>query len=110
MTAARDVALAWLRAFCAGDVDAVAALLAPDVHFRGPLHRSDSAAEYVDSLRRDPPERCDCRIHAVIADGEDVAIFYDYLKPAGPVTIAQHFRIRDGLVAGTRLVFDGRRS
>ncbi len=50
----KDVALAYLDAFCAADLEAIAIHLAPDFRLRGPLYHCDSAADYLDSgeLRR----------------------------------------------------------
>jgi ketosteroid isomerase-like protein len=51
----RDIALEYLRCFCAGDIDGLVPLLATDLSFKGTFHTYGSASEYVDSLRSDPP-------------------------------------------------------
>ena len=46
-----DVAIEFVKCFCAGDVDALAPLLTPDLKFKGPFFKFDSADAYLDSLK-----------------------------------------------------------
>lgn len=66
------------------------------------------AAEYLDSLRSDPPENCEYKILSVTEDDDAVAAFYEYQKPDKEMTIAQLFRIREKQIQNVLLVFDGR--
>ena len=54
----RDRALDFLKHFCAGDVDALPALLADDLQVTGPLFQFNARAAYLKSLRDDPSEPC----------------------------------------------------
>ena len=98
----------YLRCFCAGDVDGLAPLLAADLRFAGTFHNSGSAAEYLDSLRNDPPEKCDFKVLSVTENEDSVAVFYEYQKPDRVLQLAQLFRIEDGQIKDILLIFDGR--
>lgn len=98
----------FLRCFCAGDIDGLVPLLARDLKFTGTLHNFASAADYLDGLRRDPPQPCGYRVLSVTEGPDSVAVFYEYQKPARLMTIAQWFRFRDGKIVEMQVVFDAR--
>lgn len=102
----REVALEFLRCFCAPDIDGLAPLLARDLKFTGTLYSYDSAADYLDGLRRDPPQSCGYRVLSITEGPDSVAVFYEYQKPGRAVTIAQFFRLRDAKIVEMRVVFD----
>jgi len=52
----RELAIEFVRRFCAGDVATLAPLLAEEFRFSGPFFQFNSADAYLDALRRDPPE------------------------------------------------------
>ena len=104
----REVAMKYLRCFCAGDVDGLEPLLAPDLIFEGTFHTYHSDAEYLDSLRNDPPERCGYKVLSVTENEDSVAVFYEYEKPDREMQIAQLFKIKDQKINEVLLIFDGR--
>lgn len=104
----RDLALAFVRYFAAGDLGGLRTLLAPDLRFRGPLLRTNTADAYLDALASGPLQPAEARILHVGAGAEAVSVFYDYIRPAGLLTVAQLFRFQDGLIAETVVVFDAR--
>lgn len=104
----RELALKYLKHFCAGDIDGLAPLLAPDLVFSGPLYTYDSSEEYLNSLRNDPPEKCGYKILDVADNPNSVAVFYEYHKPDRKLLIAQLFKIKDRKINSILLIFDGR--
>jgi ketosteroid isomerase-like protein len=104
----REVAMNFLRRFCAGDVDGLALLLAEDLQFAGPFHQFNSRADYLDVLRQDPPETGGYRVLSVTESGDSVSIFYDHETSDRAITIAQWFRFRGEKISEMRLVFDTR--
>ena len=104
----RDIVLEYLRCFCAGDIDGLERLLAPELRFNGPLHSFDTARQYIDSLRADPPEKSRYDIVSITESDDSIAVFYEYHKPDYGMTIAQLFRISDRKISEILLVFDGR--
>ena len=104
----REVAMEFLRCFCAGDVNGLASLLAKDLQFKGPFHQFSSSDAYLDSLKNDPPEKCGYRVLSVTESGDSVSIYYDYEKSDGAITIAQLFKFKNQKISEVLLVFDGR--
>ena len=102
----REIALAYLQHFCTGDIDKLAPLLAPDLDFRGPLHASHLANDYLASLRNDPPESCDHNILSITENSDEVAVFYEYKKPDRTVPIVQLFTVKKVKIAKILLMFD----
>jgi hypothetical protein len=104
----QEIAMEYLRCFCAGDIDGIDALLADNLHFTGTLHTYHSAREYLDSLRKDPPEACDYKVLSITESDQHVALFYEYQKPDRTMQIAQLFRIEDEKIHKVLLIFDSR--
>ena len=61
----REIALEFLKCFCAGDVNSLDPLLAEDLQFNGPLYQFGSKDAYLDSLKDGPLEKCGYRILSV---------------------------------------------
>jgi hypothetical protein len=98
----------YLKRFCAGDIDGLEPLLAADLNFTGTFHTYHSASEYLDSLRRNPPEKCGYKVLSVTESEDSVAVFYEYQKTKQTVKLAQLFRITKQQIDDVVLVFDGR--
>jgi hypothetical protein len=104
----REVAMEFLKCFCAGDINGLVPLLAEDLQFTGPFHHFSSSNAYLDSLKNDPPEKCGYRVLSVTESGDSVSIYYDYEKSDGAITIAQLFTFKNQKIREILLVFDGR--
>jgi len=103
------VALAYLKAFERKDRAEVRRLLADEGAFIGPLNsftRADAFMEGADVFMQ-LTKKFD--VKKVIADGEDVCVFWDYttVVPSIPVTpIAEWFKIEAGKVKYAQLHFN----
>ena len=104
----REVAIEFLRCFCVGDVDGLAALLAEDLQFKGPFYQFSSRDAYVEVLKKDPPEQCGYHVLSIAESEDSVSIFYDYDKGDKALTIAQLFKFRLHKIHEILVVFDGR--
>jgi hypothetical protein len=105
----REASLEFLRAFCAGDIESLGALLTEDFRFEGPLHRSDSRSAYLSTLKKDPPkETANFNVFRVFEEDEEVCLIYEYSAEPGSVLIAQWNRFRGDKIAEMTLVFDAR--
>ena len=102
----RDIALEYIKSFCNANINALKPLLATDLQFKGPFHTFDSAEDYLESLRKDPPEKCQYNILSITENRESVVLFYEYLKPDCAILIAQLFKIDNQVIKETVLVFD----
>ena len=106
----RDLALEYLHCFCDGDIDGIEPLLADELMFVGPSHTYNSTAEYIDSLRADPPENSQYDIISVTQSDDNVALFYIYYKAGKEILVGQLFKIAEEKIKAVLLVFDGRES
>ena len=104
----REASLEFVRAFCGGDVDALAPLLADDLRFTGPFYQFGSAEEYLAILRDGSLEPNGYRLISVTENEDSVSVYYDYEKSDGTITIAQLFKFRCEKICEILVVFDGR--
>lgn len=104
----REIAMEFLRRFCAGDVDGLDSLLATALQFNGPFHQFHSSEAYLVSLKNNPPKKCSYRVLSVTECSDSVSIFYNYEKSDRTITIAQLFRFENQKISEILLVFDGR--
>jgi len=103
-----DVAIKFVKCFCAGDVDALAPLLTPDLKFKGPFFNFDSADAYLNSLKNGPLEKCGYQMLSITEGKDSVSINYDYEKSDRTIAIAQLFKFSNQKIQEILLVFDGR--
>ena len=101
----RQVALAFVQHFCAGEVAALARLLAEDLRFEGPRLRCESRAAYLAAYLAAPPRQAPCEVLQVLAEGDQAAVFYRYGHPPHALAIAQSFWVRGGLIQATQVYF-----
>ena len=106
----RERALEFVKRFAAGDVAGLEPLLSEDLRLAGPFLQVDSRTAYLEVLGRDPPEPCGVRLLSVTENSDTVAVFYEYEKRDGTLTIAQLFGFSNQRITEIRLVFDGRES
>lgn len=104
----RDIALEYIKSFCNANINALETLLADDLQFKGPFHTFNSSKDYLESLRNDPPEKCQYNILSITENRESVVLFYEYLKSDRTILIAQMFKINDQKIKDILLVFDAR--
>lgn len=102
----REVALDYIRHFCDGDVEGLKPLLADKLRFNGTFHSYNSAEEYLEGLREDPPEKCQYCILSITENSDSVAVFYDYEKKNGVLKIAQLFKVSGRHIHEILLIFD----
>lgn len=99
----------YFTAWEAADPEALRALLADDVTFRGPLGTADGADDCVAGLvgMTRILERIDVR--ARVADGDDVITFFDlHTRVADPTPTANWMHVAGGRIASIRVTFDPR--
>jgi hypothetical protein len=102
------IALAYLKAFERKDRAAVRALLADQGAFIGPLNSFTAAEPFMDAADVFMQLARKFEIKKVLADGEDVCVFWDYatIVPSLPVIpIAEWFKVVDGRIKFLHLHF-----
>ena len=103
---ATRLATEFAEAFCGADLDQLETLLAEGFYLDGTLSQYRSRTEYIDALRRDPPERGKCKVLEAHGSSNGAAILYEYVKAEGSILIGQFTTHQDGLITEMRLVFD----
>ncbi|HEV7557038.1 MAG TPA: nuclear transport factor 2 family protein, partial [Kofleriaceae bacterium] len=73
------IALAYLDAVAAKDLDRVEALLHPEVQFVSPVSKLSSARELIPSFRRIGAIHVRNDIKRVFSDGNEVCVIYDFV-------------------------------
>ncbi|MBC9734599.1 nuclear transport factor 2 family protein [Nocardioides marmotae] len=106
-TPAVDTALAYHRAWTAGDLDAALAQVADDVVCHAPpgtLTGTDALRGFMGPFAG---SLTSSTLLAAFGDEDQVLIMYDTANPAVPSAPgAELYRVRDGRIAEIRIVFD----
>jgi len=103
------IALAYQQAFERKDRAAVRKLLADDGDFIGPLTSFKQADKFLEAADLFMKLTKKFAVKKVLADGEDVCIFWDYttIVPSIPVTpVAEWFKIEAGKIKYLQLHFN----
>ena len=95
--------------FVSHDFDSLAEIFHDDLQFRGPLYSFDSAADYIASLKQDPP--VDCRYEKLFecSSEEGINVVYRFIKPGVSLEMSQLFRFRNNRISHILLIFNSSR-
>lgn len=92
--------------FRTGDLEELRNLLSDDLQFRGPFFSFDSANDYVNSLRKDPPENFEYEVIKSYSDEFSACLVYRFSKPGVSTVMTQTFETTHGKISSILLVFD----
>ena len=98
----------YFAAFRSGDFATARRLLKDDLSFNGPIDTFNNADDLIKSLSGLAPIVKGIQNEKVVADGDDVATFYDMLTPMGSARIAEWHHVRDGKIDAIKVYFDPR--
>lgn len=102
-----DIALKYLDIFYSGkDISELSLLLADDLTFDGPLYKFNSANDYMDSLRKDPPQEMRFKLIKSFENKSYVCLIYQFSKPGISIPLAQMFKIDNNKICRILLIFD----
>jgi SnoaL-like protein len=107
MSDSRKISIDYIDAVGHHEFDRVEALLDPNVEFEMAGRQITGAAAYVSSLRKLAPIIVRNEIRSTVADGDEVAIFYDFVTDTsvGAVPSAEWLKVEAGKIRRIRLVF-----
>lgn len=109
LTSPADLASTYFRSWLAHDWDALGALLADNVTFRGPLANLDDAESCLDGLKGMSQIVTDVVVHKVFVDGPDVLTWFDlHTSVADPAPTANWMHTESGRITAIRVAFDAR--
>lgn len=92
--------------FSGKNVEKLSNILAEDLTFEGPFHKFESADDYINSLRLDPPIGCEYRLIKSFEDESNACLVYQFFKPSICVLMAQVFETSNGKITRILLIFD----
>ncbi|MEE9230590.1 MAG: hypothetical protein V3U86_07785 [Acidobacteriota bacterium] len=81
-------------------------LFAEDFSFRGPLYEFDSAEDYINSLKSNPPHGFADEIIGSFENSSSACLIYRFTKPGVSTLMAQLFEVSDDKICKIWLVFD----
>ncbi|MGD9385105.1 MAG: nuclear transport factor 2 family protein [Thioalkalispiraceae bacterium] len=86
--------------------DLLKALLAKDCHFKGPWYEFNSAAEYIDSLKKDPPADFNYTLIDAFEGDNSACLVYQFKKKGISTPMTQVFEVMKGKISKILLIFD----
>lgn len=107
MTTATEIAKRYMASFFGHTpLENMAAILAENLIFEGPFHRSVSAKAYLEALSADPPINVSFEMEEIFEDENSVRFIYQFIKPGVKTRMVQTFEVYDGKISKITLVFD----
>ena len=94
--------------FKTGDLEALRKIFSDDLKFSGPFYNFDSADDYVNALRNNPPKNFKYKIIKSYFDNHSACLIYEFSKLGVLTTMFQIFEIVDGKISHVLLIFDSR--
>ena len=102
-----ELALKYMEIFFSGeDIEELSHLFAEDLTFRGPLYETNSAQDYINSLKSDPPRGFAYEIIGSFEGSSSARLVYRFTKPGVSTLMAQLFEVSDDKISKIVLVFD----
>lgn len=101
------LALKYMQSFY-GEIplDAMRPLLSEKLIFQGPFAEFNTASEYFDSLKKNPPKDAKYKILDVYENENSVCLVYEFSKPGLSTPMTQTFEVVGDKIRKIRLIFD----
>ena len=102
-----DVVLKYMDIFFTGkNMEDLRPLLANGCKFRGPFYQFDTAEDYINALKEDPPQDFKYEILQSYENESSVCLVYQFSKPGVSTPMAQVFDFREDKICKILLIFD----
>lgn len=92
--------------FSGKNIDELSDLLADKLTFSGPFYQFETAQDYIESLKSEPPKQFQYKIIQSFETESSVCIIYQFQKPGISVPMAQLFEISQSKISKILLIFD----
>ena len=104
----KALTLAYLDAFSKQQFDRLETLLAPDLHFKGPIMTRTSAQDYIGALKRLSIIHVRSDVRRVFVDGDEVCVIYDFVTDtaAGALSTIEWLHFEGGRISAIDLYYD----
>jgi limonene-1,2-epoxide hydrolase len=107
-TSPTAVVEAWSKALSARNFERARSLLADDLRFEGPIDTFDRADDYITAIRNLMGMARGMEHQGLIAQGDEVAVFYRLDTPVAVAPVAEWYTVHDGKITHLRAYFDAR--
>ncbi|MCG7874586.1 MAG: nuclear transport factor 2 family protein [Candidatus Thiodiazotropha lotti] len=107
MTKPTELAKSYMKSFFGNEpLKNMEPLLADNLIFDGPFHKSSSAKEYLDALRKNPPIDVHYVLEEVYENQNSACLVYIFSKAGIQTRMAQIFEVEGEKICKIKLVFD----
>jgi hypothetical protein len=104
---ALDIARAYHDAWTTGSVDEPGRFLADELEVEVPINSYPTKAEFLEAVREFRPLIETIEMLAMLGDDDQALLLYDLeLVAIGPLRVAEHFTVEQGLITRIRQVHD----
>lgn len=104
---ALDLAKEYLEIFYnSHDVGELKNILDENLHFEGPFLICNSANEYINALKRNPPKGMSYKIINELHNASSASVIYQFYKGDIQTKFAQHFQINENKISKIITIFD----
>ena len=87
-------------------IESLDGLFSEEFSFKGPFHEFNTSAEYIESLKLDPPVGLEYRIIEAYENEKSACLVYQFSKPGLSTIMSQIFEVSNGKISKIILVFD----
>ena len=102
-----ELALKYMEIFFSGkDFDDLHQLFSKKFSLKGPFCEFDTATEYINALKSDPPAGLKYSMIQSYENANSACLVYEFLKPGITVPMAQQFEVSNGKIDKILLIFD----
>ena len=109
-TSASQIVNQYIAAWKSKDANAIAAVVAPNVDFKGPNAETTGREAFVAACQRMFPLLAEYKLRTLVLNGDLAMFAYDFVcpEPVGVCRTAELITIKDGLIASSEIFFDAR--
>lgn len=102
-----DTALKYMDILYSGkDIEMLRNILSEELIFKGPFFEFDTAEDYINSLKSDPPIGFKYELLYTFEESSVVCLIYQFSKPGIQTPMTQLFEFREDKICKTLLIFD----
>jgi hypothetical protein len=94
--------------FSGKDLNRLEKILHKECKFTGPFYQFRTSREYIDQLKKDPPNDFNYEIIKSYQDENSACLIYKFIKPLINTFMAQIFEVSENRITSIKLIFDTR--
>jgi len=102
-----NLANRYMEVFYGGEpIESLSEIFSEEFSFKGPFHEFNTSAEYIESLKSDPPVGLEYKIIAAYENEKSACLVYQFSKSGMSTIMSQIFEVANGKISKIILVFD----